>query len=126
MQKHILAIDDEPEILALLQEALSGHGYRVSVAASAEAARRVVKSDPPQLVISDLQMEDTDGLVLATELRAALPDVPILLLTGMVFDHEVVRDIIQKKFTSYLDKTTPLDEIVTEVRRLLGDSRPPA
>lgn len=124
MQKHILAIDDEPEILQLLQQALAFQGYRVSPASSAEAARRILQTDPPQLIICDLQLEDTDGIEFAAEIRDALPDVPILLLTGMVFSHDVVRKTIQKKFTSYLDKTTPLKAIVAEVCRLLGDPRP--
>lgn len=121
MQKHILSIDDEQEIRELLQEALSIYGYRVSVASSAEAARRIVKADPPNLIISDLQMEDTDGLTLIEELKSLAPDVPVMLLTGVVFDADVVKETIGKKVSSYLDKTTSLDGIVTEVRRLLGE-----
>jgi DNA-binding NtrC family response regulator len=121
MQKHILAIDDEPDIRNLLRDTLSLEGYRVTTASTGEEARRIVQADPPNLVISDLQMEDTDGLVLAGELRKISPDMPILLLTGVVFDHDVIREIVQKQVSSYLDKTTPLSGILNEVKRLLKD-----
>jgi len=120
MAQHILLIDDETEILELLQQILGMEGYRISTARSAEAARRVVLSDPPDLIVSDLQLEETDGLVLVEELRAHIPNVPVLLLTGVVFDPDVVRDTIQKRVSSYLDKTTSLDGILAEVRRLLA------
>ena len=96
-------------------------GYRVSSVGNADDARRVVKEDPPQLIISDLQMVDTDGLVLIEEFKNVLPNVPVMLLTGVVFEPEVVRDTIRKKVDSYVDKTSSLDRIVGEVRRLLGD-----
>jgi DNA-binding NtrC family response regulator len=119
MTKHILSIDDEVDIRELLQEILTLRGYRVSIAGNAEEARRIVKSDPPQLIISDLQMEDTDGFELIEELKTVLPEVPVLLLTGVIFDPEVVRDTIRTKVSSYLDKTASLDDILNEVERLL-------
>jgi len=120
MKKHILSIDDEADIRELLQEVLTMKGYRVSTAATAEQARRVVREDPPDMIISDFQIEDADGFVLTEELRTALPHVPILLLTGAVFDPEVVRETIRKKVTSYLDKTASLDTILSEIQRLVG------
>jgi hypothetical protein len=52
-----------------------------------------------------------------------MPTTPILLLTGMIFDGQVVREIVQKKVDSYLDKTTSLSRIVSEIQRLLGDAQ---
>jgi DNA-binding NtrC family response regulator len=122
MNKHILIVDDEAEIRDTLREFLRIKQYQVSAAASAAEAMRYLRRDPPQLIITDLQMEDTDGLVLIEEIKAAVPQVPILLLTGVVFDPEVIRETISKKVASYLDKTTPLDRIEAEIRRLLGES----
>jgi DNA-binding NtrC family response regulator len=126
MQKHILVIDDEPEIRSALSQFLGLKGYRVSAVGTGEAALRVLRTDPPHLVISDLQMEDTDGLVLIEQLKECLPSVPVMLLTGVAFDPEVVRENLSKKVSSYMSKTASLQEIVTEVRRLLGDALPPA
>ncbi|MGA2750537.1 MAG: response regulator [Verrucomicrobiota bacterium] len=122
MKKHILSIDDEADIRELLQEALTMRGYRVSTAADAETAKRIVQQDPPDLIIMDFQIEDGDGLVLIEDIRKAGRDIPILLLTGAVFDSEVVRETIEKKVSRYLDKTASLSQIVTEVEKLLGQT----
>jgi DNA-binding NtrC family response regulator len=122
MKKHILSIDDEPAIRELLEEVLTMKGYRVSTAADPELARKIVEQDPPQLIIMDFQIEENDGFVLIEELKKLSPNTPILLLTGAVFDRQIVRETIEKKVASYLDKTASLSMIVSEIQRLLGDT----
>lgn len=116
---HILAIDDEAPILDLLKEYLSTQGYRVSTASTALEARRVVESDPPDLIISDLQLEETDGLHLIEQLRALLPTKPVILLTGVLFEPQVVEETLKWKVSSYVSKTAPLQVLVQEIRRLI-------
>jgi DNA-binding NtrC family response regulator len=122
MKKHILSIDDEADIRELLSEVLTIKGYRVSTAAEPGQAKKIIKDDPPQLIIMDFQIEEGDGFVLIEEIKLLAPSIPILLLTGAVFDRGVVRDTIEKKVSSYLDKTASLSTIVAEIERLLGDA----
>jgi DNA-binding NtrC family response regulator len=124
MKKHILSIDDEADIRELLQEVLTIKGYRVSTAAEPDQAKKIIKEDPPQLIIMDFQIEEGDGFVLMEDIKRLVPDVPVLLLTGAVFDRGTVRDTIEKRVASYLDKTASLSTIVAEVQRLLGDAPP--
>jgi DNA-binding NtrC family response regulator len=126
MKKHILSIDDEADIRELLQEVLTIKGYRVSTAADPGQAKKIIKEDPPQLIIMDFQIEEGDGFVLIEEIKLLAPNIPILLLTGAVFDRGVVRDTIEKKVSSYLDKTASLSTIVSEIQRLLGDLPTPS
>ncbi len=121
MKKHILSVDDEADIRELLQEALGMRGYRVSATGDVGEAKRIVKDDPPQLVIMDFQIEEGDGFLMIQEVKKLAPATPILLLTGAVFDKQVVRETILKTVSAYLDKTASLGEIVAEVQRLLGD-----
>jgi len=121
MKKHILSVDDEPVIGELLEAVLSSKGYRVSTAARREQANEIVRNDPPQLIIMDCQIEEGDGFTLIEELKKLAPATPILLLTGFVYDRQVVREIIEKKADAYLDKTVTLSRIVSEIQRLLGD-----
>lgn len=120
MKKHILAIDDEAEIRDLLAEVLTGKGYRVTTASSGAEALLIVKAEPLDLIICDLQMEDADGLELIAQLLQLQPTVPTMLLTGVLFDHEVVRDNISKKVSCYIEKTVPLTKILSEIERLIG------
>ena len=118
MKKHILIVDDEVEIRDLLTRCLSG-SYRITAVASAADAKRTVQTDPPHLLISDLQLEDSDGLEMIEELKALLPDLPVILLTGVLFDAEVVSETLDKKVSAYLPKTSPLTRILDEIKRLL-------
>ena len=76
MTKHILIVDDEAEIRELLELFLTGHGYRVTALASAPEALRVAATDCPDLVISDLQLEHSDGLAMIDQLKATRPTMP--------------------------------------------------
>jgi CheY-like chemotaxis protein len=120
MKKHILVVDDEAEIRDLLVQILNYSGYRVSAVATAIEALRLAAKDPPQLIISDLQLEDSDGLDMIDILKSTLPDTPMMLLTGVFFDPKVVRDTLSTKVASYIQKSTPLARIVEEVQRLIG------
>jgi DNA-binding NtrC family response regulator len=120
MKKHILVVDDEADIRDLLMQILEHSGYRVSAVATAIEALRLAAKDPPQLIISDLQLEDSDGLDMIELLKAMLPNTPMMLLTGVFFDPKVVRDTLSTKVASYIQKSAPLSRIVEEVQRLIG------
>ena len=120
MKKHILIVDDEAEIRDLLGLFLTSAGYRVTALESAGEALARVQTDPPDLIISDLQLEDSDGLTMIAQLKAVLPDTPVILLTGVLFDPQVFRDTLSKIISVYLMKTSPLSRIQEEVERLLG------
>ncbi|MCX8155590.1 MAG: response regulator [Verrucomicrobiae bacterium] len=122
--KHILIIDDEAPVREVLGRALTRQTYRVTQAANAAEARQAVQQQRPDLIITDLQMEDTDGLELVRELKNLAPGVPVLLLTGVIFDPEVVEKTIRHRVEGYLEKTVPLQRVLEEVRRLL--TLPPA
>ncbi len=120
MKKHILIVDDEVEIRDLLGLFLTSNGYRVTALETAMEALRLVKTDRPDLIISDLQLEDSDGLEMIDQLKATLPDTPVILLTGVLFDAQVFRETLSKRVSAYLVKTSPLSRIHEEIRRLIG------
>jgi DNA-binding NtrC family response regulator len=120
MKKHILIVDDEAVIRELLEEFLTQTGYRVTTVASAHEAEAVAGRDKPALVITDLQLEDSDGLEMVDRLKSLLPETPMMLLTGVLFDPKVIREVLHKKVSCYVEKTAPLSKILEEVRRLIG------
>jgi DNA-binding NtrC family response regulator len=120
MKKHILIIDDEAIIRDILGQFLTISDYRITAVASAAAALESGQRDPPDLIISDLQLEDADGLEMIARLKVMLPNVPVILLTGVLFEPEVISDVLKTKVACYLEKTSSLTLILESVRRLLG------
>jgi two-component system, NtrC family, response regulator GlrR len=118
MEKRILLIDDEPEIRDLLTLALIAKGYETFGAASGAEGKRIALEKAPDLIISDLLMEDTDGLSLIAELNDTMPGIPVILLTGVLFDPETVRETIKRNVKVYLQKTAKLQTILDEVDRI--------
>lgn len=117
--QHILTIDDEDQIRDILGQVLTSKGYRVSDAATAAAALAIVRRDPPDLVITDLQLEESDGFELIDELKSIAPGIPVILLTGVLFDTEVTQRLGEHQIAAYIEKTAPLERILQEVRRVL-------
>jgi two-component system phosphate regulon response regulator OmpR len=78
---HILVVDDDERLRALLQRYLTQQGYMVSVAGSATEARTRLASVRPDLCVLDVMLPDQDGIQLTRELRRR-DQLPILLLTA--------------------------------------------
>ncbi len=122
-KKHILLVDDEAAVRALLCEVLTNAGYRVSEAPSPRLALRIAAAERPDLVITDLQMDETDGFEFIDALHASSPRLPIILLTGVMFDPELIEKTLAGKIVCYIEKTTSLQEILSKVRLNLGGSK---
>lgn len=80
----VLVVDDTPAYVRLLTGMLRKHGYRVIGADGAEAALRIIHSDPPDLVLLDVRMPGMDGYALCRHLQAAAPtrDIPVIFISG--------------------------------------------
>ena len=119
--KHILIVDDEAQIRAILSQVLLNHGYRVSEAESVAGAMETTRRDRPDLIISDLQLEESDGFDFIDQVKQIAPEIPVILLTGVLFDADVIRRLGQEKIAAYIEKTAPLERILSEVRKNLGE-----
>ena len=119
MIPHLLTIDDEEDIRVVLHEALTVAGYRVTAVATAAEALQVLRSDPPQLVLTDLQLEDSDGFEVVEAMKTLAPAVPVILLTGVVIEPADIPAGISQKIACYIPKTSPLDRILREVKKHL-------
>jgi DNA-binding NtrC family response regulator len=80
---HVLVVDDEPDIRAMVKDILEDEGYRVDVAAHAAAARAALAEATPDLVLLDIWMPQTDGISLLREWSegAGLP-CPVVMMSG--------------------------------------------
>ena len=82
MKPRIRGVEDEQAIQLALSGLLGRAGYDVSVAGSGEEALASLEENPYDLVLTDLQMPEKDGIETIMELRAEFPDVGILAVSG--------------------------------------------
>lgn len=114
---HILVVDDQKEICEVVQEYLSGEGYKVTVAHDGQSMRRSMTQATIDLVILDLMFPGEDGLTLARSLRDS-SNVGIIILTGR---GETVDRIIGLEMGAddYLPKPFHLRELLARVKSVL-------
>lgn len=81
--RHILVVDDEPDIRSLVSEILVDEGYTVSTAESGEEARKARRARRPDLILLDIWMDDVDGITLLREWSetGGLP-CPVIMMSG--------------------------------------------
>lgn len=120
---HVLVIDDDREIRSLLYDFLSKEGYEVECLESAVEAlaklRQPGASDAPfDLVISDISMAHLDGMELLTVLRAEMPELPVMLITGHASVDTAIEAMKNGAF-HYLVKPFKLSELSVNVERAI-------
>lgn len=123
--ERILVVDDEPQIRRALSIALGGHGYRVELAESGEAALVALASKPPDAMVLDLVMPGVDGIELLRQTRE-FSTIPIIVLSarGQESDKVTALDL---GADDYLTKPFGTDELLARIRALLrrkGESAP--
>jgi len=81
--RHILVVDDEPDIRSLVKEILEDEGFSVAVAENATKARQLVESFKPDLVLLDIWMPDIDGITLLKEWHEKnVLTAPVVMMSG--------------------------------------------
>jgi adenylate cyclase len=116
----ILAVDDDPINLEILQARLASRGYEVLTAPDGEAALAAVRAQEPDLVLLDVMMPKLDGIEVCRRLRsdASLPFMPIILVTAKGDSADVVAGL-EAGADEYLSKPVDHDALVARVRSML-------
>ena len=114
--RRILAIDDDPTMLALVTHLLSGAGFEVEVAADGDTGLRCIKEAPPELVVCDVQMPGLDGFQVLDRVRgnAGTSTLPFVLLTALN-DRESVRRGMRLGADDFLSKPVQPNELIEAV-----------
>lgn len=114
----LLIVDDNPDLLQLLREQLSGAGYvHIAAAADCAAARAAFEADRPELMILDINLPDGDGFGLFRALRAEA-DVPALFLSARDADADRLFGL-GLGADDYLTKPFLMQELLLRVQHLL-------
>lgn len=124
MTKEILVVDDEVGIRELLSEILFDEGYRVHLAENAEQARIFRERHTPDLVLLDIWMPDTDGLMLLKEwVEQKLLTMPVIMMSG----HgtiETAMEAMRIGASDFLEKPIALQKLLATVAKAIQQGVP--
>lgn len=121
---HLLVVDDDARLRALLQRFLDEQGFRVTGAADAATARRALESFAFDLIVLDVMMPGESGIELAENLRREGQEVPILMLTARGEPDDRIAGL-EAGVDDYLGKPFDPRELALRIRTILRRAAPP-
>ena len=78
----VLVVDNDPPLAAAMTESLETEDYAVSIATSGPDGLKMIKQNNYDVVITDLMMNDVDGMAILEQTKQLLPDAEIIMVTG--------------------------------------------
>ncbi|CNJ28639.1 two-component system response regulator GlrR [Yersinia aldovae] len=120
---NLLLVDDDPSLLKLLGMRLTSEGFNITTAESGQEALRLLTREKIDLVISDLRMDEMDGMALFVEIQKHQPGMPVIILTA----HGSIPDAVaatQQGVFSFLTKPVDRDALYKAIDAALELSIP--
>jgi DNA-binding response OmpR family regulator len=119
-----LIVDDSPETLRLLTDALDGAGMTVMVAMDGAAAMRIVDQITPDIILLDAVMPGMDGFETCRRLKrdAGLSNVPVIFMTGLAETEHIVHGL-EAGGVDYVTKPIVIQEMLARIRVHLANAR---
>jgi len=114
----LLLVDDDPDLLRLLSIRLKANGYAVTAVDSGRRALAAIGASRPDLVLSDLRMDNMDGIGLLKELQSRYPGLKVIILTA----HGTIPDAVhatQLGAFGFLTKPVDKQELLDQVQKAL-------
>lgn len=124
MSAHVMIVEDEPELAALVADYARAAGYRATVFGDGGEALASLRAAVPDIVVLDLMLPGLDGLALCRALRG-FSEVPVIMVTAMV--EEVDRLLgLETGADDYLCKPFSPRELMARIKVILRRTRPGA
>lgn len=122
-QPRILVVDDQPLVREMVQEVLAPKGYRTSGAGSMAEARRLAEEQPFDILISDLNLPDGNGLDLVRYFRGRFPGTGVVVITGYPSDRRA-REAHELDVGTFIVKPFSVQQLEYAVLGALERHRP--
>ncbi len=115
--KRVLIVDDEEDILLGLSRYLKRHGYDVITETSPRRAIEILSTEPADILITDIKMDELSGLDLIEEAKKKNKDIRVIVMTARGSD-ELERLAIEKGAVEYIEKPFDIDYLLQLLRKL--------
>ncbi len=118
----VLVIDDDDQLRRSFEKLLTGEGYQVLSAASAEAGLQEVAADCPDLVILDIRLPGMSGLEAFERLHASEPKLPVIIMTAFGTTETAIKATRMGAF-DYILKPFDIPELLVTIRKAINAGR---
>jgi DNA-binding NtrC family response regulator len=122
MTPHVLLVDNEREMVKVVQRHLEGEGFAVTATTAGVEAVAALGRDEYDVVLTDLVMDDVDGLAVLREAQRLQPRARVILMTAFASLETAIAALRQGAY-DYLSKPFKMAEVTIAVRRALEDRR---
>jgi DNA-binding response OmpR family regulator len=114
----ILVVDDEPHVRTMIGSTLERHGYTVQLASSGREGLEILERDAFDLVLTDIVMQDGNGITLLDRIHGQQPQLPVVMVTA-IHDISVAIDSMRRGAYDYLLKPFEREHLFNTVQRAL-------
>ncbi len=114
----ILVVDDETHVRAMMASTLERQGYEVQLASSGREALETLELNTFDLVLTDIVMQDLNGIALLEQIHAQHPNLPVVMVTA-IHDISVAIDSMRRGAYDYLLKPFEREHLLNTVRRAM-------
>ena len=123
---YLLIVEDDPDILRLLDAALTFRGYRVAKANNGEEGLKIIQAKHPAVVIADIMMPKIDGFGLVHRLRIhpETRDIPVVFITATYVTREDRSFALRLGATRFVQKPLDLEQFLATITELLKQGLP--
>jgi CheY-like chemotaxis protein len=121
-KKHVLFADDDPATRRLFGAKLASAGFEVLYAADGNEVVAMAQRFQPDLILTDIDMPNMDGIAAVQKLRADFPinHVPVIFLTNSDLSVEAEHAMKELVSAEYMPKGIDLKEFIERVKKVIG------
>jgi CheY-like chemotaxis protein len=118
----VMIVDDEPDVIELVTEILTGEGYDVVGAESGDECFKKLETEPVDLILMDFFMPGMDGRRVIEKIREnpRSKDIKIVFLTSATFRGRGMKVIDELKVLDYIAKPIDMDDFISRIKKILG------
>lgn len=117
----VLIVDDEEMAIKLVEHQLKLDGFEIITTTDGREAMDLIKSEEPDLVVSDIMMPFMSGLELLELIKSEKKKIPVILISALD-DVEVIQTAIGMGADDFVIKPVNMDELTLRVKRVLANN----
>jgi len=117
MRHKVLIVEDEPELVGILSFLIKDEGHDIEIAFDGKEALKIIKSNPPDLVLLDIMLPNINGFELCNIIRRN-STIPVIILSAKVEDENIIKGL-ELGADDYITKPFNHRELVLRINSLL-------